>query len=147
MPTTESRKASGPPDLTKYALAQVRADEVSRACARSCGGCPGPGVEDGCETRSGWPKTLAGEAEWPMCPLGMLRAPAWREIVDTYVAAKVSPIDGWTNGFVAFAHDGVVELHSAVRREDERRTREAMSSKGGSSAPTFSGRRVARGGA
>lgn len=143
---TETRKASPSraDDLALYALAQARAEEVTRACEQPCKGCPGPGEEGGCETRS-YPKAVAGRADWPACPLGMLRAPAWRSIVDAFVSAKVSPLSGWPDSYTAFAHEGMLELHAAVRREDERRIQSA-SSGSSSGGPSFSGRRVARGG-
>lgn len=139
---TGNRKASPQraDDLALYALAQARAEEVTAACQTPCRDCPGPGVEGGCETRA-HPKAVAGRADWPMCPLGMLRAPTWRAIVDAFVASKVSPLQEWPEGYTAFAHEGMVELHAAVRKEDERRAREASGRPGG---PVFSGRRSAR---
>ncbi len=134
-------KATRPaaPDLALHALAQARAEEVQRVCAKTCGDCPGPGEPGGCETRKVPP--VAGRAAWPVCPMAMLRAPTWREIVDRFVLSRVSPHAADPARLTAFAVDGLVELHSAVRREDERVAKEASNSSGG---PHFTGRRVTR---
>lgn len=138
---TEPRKAAAEPPLALYALAQARASEVQRACGTACKDCAGPAEPGGCETRK-WPQVVAGKADWPMCPLGMLRTAAWRALVERYLAAKIAPIQGWPNGFSAWAYDAMLELHMAVREEDERKVREASGSSGG---PNFSGRRASRG--
>ena len=141
---TGTRKASPQraDDLALYALAQARADEVVRSCDAHCKDCPGPGEQEGCESRK-WPSAVAGRSDWPTCPMGMLRAPAWRAIVDAYVASKVSPLRDWPDGYAAFAHEGMIELHAAVRREDDRKIQQAAKRSDG---PSFTGRRVARGG-
>lgn len=126
------------PRLDLYALAQARADEVRAACETPCRGCPGPEAEDGCLSRK-HPQVVAGRADWPMCPLGMLRVRAWEDVVDLFVVAKMSPIGG-PEERPAFVQDALVHLYAAVRIEDERRAKDAQS--GG---PNFSGRRAARG--
>lgn len=141
---TATRKASPQraDDLALYALAQARVAEVKRACDGPCKGCPGPGMPEGCETRK-WPVAVAGRADWPLCPLGMLRVPTWQDIVDTKVATKLSPIAGFPECLTAGAFRGLVELQDALAREDERTMRAASQSRG--DGPVFSGRRVARG--
>lgn len=143
---TETRKASPrrADDLALYALAQARVGDVKRACDGPCQDCPGPGVPDGCETRA-FPRAVAGRADWPMCPLGMLRVPTWQDVVDLKLAARVSPIHGFPDCLTAGAFRGVLELHDAVAREDERQIKEA-SGRSSSGSPTFSGRRTARAG-
>jgi len=139
---TRPRKAlESSPDLSLYALAQVRADDVREACKGTCADCPGPEAEDGCLTRK-YPALVAGRSDWPMCPQGMLRVRTWQECVDLYVAAKVSPI-GHPEGRPAFVQDALVSLFAAVRVDDERRAKEAQ--KGPAAGPKFTGRRVARG--
>lgn len=129
-------------DFALYALAQARVAEVQQACG-GCHGCPGPGAPDGCETRR-VPRVVAGRADWPLCPLGMLRVPAWRDIVDLKVAAKVSPISGFPDCLTAGAFRALLELHDAIMSEDQHQMRSATS--GSSGEPVFSGRRAARGG-
>lgn len=137
---TRPRKVlAAEPPLHLYALAQVRAEEVRRACAGPCKGCPGPEAADGCLTRK-FPQVVAGRADWPMCPQGMLRVRTWEEVTDLFVAAKVSPIGG-PEERPAFVQDCLVHLFAAVRNEDERKTREAQKGAGG---PNFSGRRSGR---
>lgn len=140
---TATPKASPPraDDLALYALAQARVSDVKRACDGPCKDCPGPGMPQGCETRK-WPVAVAGRADWPLCPLGMLRVPAWQDIVDLKVAARISPISGYPECLTAGAFRGLVELHDALAREDERAIRAAQ--KGSSDGPVFSGRRAAR---
>lgn len=143
---TETRKASAKQadDLALYALAQARVLDVKRACDGPCKDCPGPGMPDGCETRK-HPKAVAGRADWPMCPLGMLRVPAWQDIVDMKLAARVSPIHGFPDCLTAGAFRGLLELHDAVAREDERQVKEA-SGRASTTVQTYSGRRSARDG-
>lgn len=86
---------------------------------------------------------VAGRADWPLCPLGMLRVPAWQDIVDIKLAARVSPIANFPDCLTAGAFRGVLELHDAVAREDERQIKDAQNR--GASGPNFSGRRTARG--
>lgn len=140
---TASRKASPPQahDLSLYALAQARAGDVKQACEAACKGCPGPGEEGGCETRK-WPKAVAGRADWPVCPYGMLRTPTWRDITDTYISTKISPLAGFPDCLTAGAYRGLLELNDAVRNEDVRKAKEASKAPGG---PQFNGRRAARG--
>lgn len=143
----EARKASPPraDDLALYALAQARVVEVKKACDKPCKDCPGPGMPGGCEEREAVrPKVVAGRADWPLCPLGLLRVPVWQDIVDLKRASKVSPIAGFPDCLTAGALHGLLELQDALAQEDERQIREAQrqSSSGG---PNFSGRRVARG--
>lgn len=140
---TARPKASSPQadDLTLYAHAQARVGDVKRACDGPCKGCPGPGAPEGCERR-GWPRVVAGRADWPVCPLGMLRVPTWQDIVDTKVAARISPLADFPNCLTAGAYRGLVELHDALAREEERAVK-AISKSG--DGPQFTGRRVARG--
>lgn len=130
------------PSLHLYALAQVRADDVRSACKKSCADCPGPEAENGCLTRK-FPAAVAGRADWPMCPMGMLRVRAWEEIVDLYVAAKVSPLAGFPDAHPAFVQDAMVTLFTAVRNDEDRRVKEAAKPGAG---PTFTGRRTAKAG-
>lgn len=148
MLTATTPKASPPraDDLALYALAQARVVDVKRACDVPCKGCPGPGMPDGCEVR-GWPAAVAGRADWPLCPLGMLRVPTWQDIVDVKLAARVSPIAGFPDCLTAGAVRGLLELHDAVVREDTRQMNEASKKSANPSRPDFSGRRATRKGA
>lgn len=140
---TRPRKVlRGSVPLHLYALAQVRADEVRSACAKPCADCPGPEADDGCLTRK-FPAAVAGRADWPFCPQGMLQVRTWQECVELYVAAKVSPIAGFPDDRPAFVQDAMVSLFTAVRNDDERRAKEASK---GPAGPNFTGRRTARGG-
>lgn len=140
---TETQKVGpGADDLALYALAQARVADVKRACDVPCKDCPGPGVPDGCETRR-WPQVVAGRSDWPVCPLGMLRVPTWQDIVDLKVAARISPISGYPDCLTSGAYRGLVDLHEALAREEERTVRNATQQNSG--GPVFSGRRVARG--
>lgn len=132
------------PRLDLYALAQAREKEVRAACAERCKDCPGPEHPSGCLSRPATTRPVAGRSDWPICPMGMLRTRAWEEIVDLYLAAKVSPIAGFPEAHPAWVQDGVIALLSAVRAEEDRQLKDAR--KRGSDGPQFTGRRVARGG-
>lgn len=71
----------------------------------------------------------------------MLLVRTWQEVVDLFVAAKVSPI-GPPEDRPAFVQDCLVHLFAAVRNEDERKHQAASKGGGG---PNFSGRRTVRG--
>lgn len=139
---TPTPKADSPraDDLELYAYAQARVADVKRVCDKPCKGCPGPGVPDGCERR-GWPRVVAGRADWPVCPLGMLRVPLWQDIVDTKVAARISPIADFPNCLTAGAYRGLIELQDALAIEGERLAKAVTKS---GDEPQFNGRRVAR---
>lgn len=139
----ETRFAASPPDLALYALAQARATEVESACGRSCAGCPGPGVPDGCETRKR-PLVVLDRRDWPMCPRGMLRVPAWQDLVSLYLSAQVSPLTGWPDAYPAWVVEGVTQLQTALKTEEARQLKlmSGAATKGG--APRGSGRRSAR---
>lgn len=140
---TRPRKAgSDRPQLHLYALAQARADDVEAACSTPCKGCPGLDHPQGCMTRK-WPRAVAGRADWPMCPLGMLRLPAWRALVDRYFASKVSALDGWPAAYSAWAHDAMLEVRAAASREEAREFDEGLK-RGARGGPNFSGRRAAK---
>ena len=140
----ETRKATPPrvPDLALYALAQARAAEVEEAYRPTCTDCPGPGEPGGCETRKRVP--VAGRVDWPDCPLAMLRAPTWQQIVERYILSKVSPLAVVPSQLSAFASEALVELHTAVRREEDRAF-EAARSGSAHRGPTFTGRSKAPG--
>lgn len=122
------------PELALYALAQVKAQEVERVMSSRCSGCSG----ERCDQPMRVP--VAGRADWPACPLAMLRAPSWRSLVDTFLAARISPLAGWPDAYTAWAVEGLVELHSAIRTDEEQQ-RKAPAPGG----PVFSGRRTTRG--
>lgn len=123
------------PDLALYALAQVRAQDVERVMLSRCADCSGERCDKPMRVM------VAGRVDWPACPLAMLRAPSWRALVDTFLAARISPLTGWPDGYTAWAVEGLVELQSAIRQEEERQRQNPSS--GG--APVFSGRRTTRG--
>lgn len=130
------------PDLSLYALAQARASEVEAACGRPCKGCPGPEAEGGCLTRQR-PTVVLDRRDWPMCPRGMLQVGAWRELVALYLAAQVSPLEGWPGTYPAWVVEGMSALWSAIESEKGRQLKLASAPKPGG-APRSSGRRVAR---
>lgn len=136
------RKAVEPaePPLALYAIAQARSELVEAACRDQCAGCPGPMAPNGCASRK-YPRVVAGQT-WPMCPLGMLRVPAWIELRDAYLAAQVSPLQDWPDGFTLWAYQGMLALQQAVRQERDKPLPTA-----GPDEPNFSGRRAARPGA
>lgn len=113
------------------------------ACEKRCADCPGPEAPNGCHTRK-FPRTVAGRADWPMCPLGLTRVAFWRSCVDRYFAALISPLAGWPDSHTAVAHDCMVELKVALNREDRRKADAATQDASGG-GPDFSGRRTARG--
>ncbi len=131
------------PPLRLYAAAEARAEDVRAACVERCKGCPGPESEGGCLTRKA-SGVVAGRADWPLCPLGMLQVRAWRGVVDLFIAAKVSPLAGFPEDRPAYIHDGLIELHCAVRSEEERKSRAVSRNPGG---PQFTGRKTTRKGA
>lgn len=139
---TEPRKAATSPaeiGLDVYARATVKEDKILREIGEACGTCSGGAA-------CGRPRRAAG-VDWPMCPLALVRAPLWRQIVDLYVLAQVSPIEGLPDAWSPVVVDGLVQLKVAARKEDEERAREreARASRGGGAAPQFSGRLSARG--
>ncbi len=131
------------PPLALYALAQARVEDVRAACAERCKDCPGPEAENGCLTRKA-SGVVAGRSDWPFCPLGMLQVRAWRAVVDLFIAAKVSPIAGFPEDRPAVIQDALIELHCAVRSEEERKARNVSRNPGG---PVFTGRRTTAKGA
>lgn len=140
IPKARARRAD---DLQLYAQAQARARDVLHGCEKACEGCPGPGEEGGCETRTP-PKLVAGRADWPICPMGLLKVPAWRDIVALKIGARVSPIAGFPDCLTSFAFRGLLELENEVRREDERQAderRKATQAPAGGAVMTFKGRR------
>lgn len=130
------------PDLSLYALAQARRPEVAAACARTCKGCPGPEARDGCRTRKP-PAVVLDRKDWPMCPLGMLKAKGWQELVGLYITSQASPLAGWPDAYATWAVEGMTELQAAIRAEEARQIKTATSG-GGKSAPRGSGRRAAK---
>lgn len=140
---TQPRKGlTDRPILALYAAAQARADDVEAACRSACKGCPGIEHPNGCHTRK-WPRAVAGRADWPTCPMGMLRLPAWRSLVDEYFAAKVAPLEGWPRAYTAWAHDGMLEIRAAANREEARRFDE-QTKRGAGGGPNFTGRKSAK---
>lgn len=141
IPKARARRAD---DLSLYAHAQARARDVLHACEQACKGCPGPGEEGGCETRTP-PKLVAGRADWPICPMGLLKVQAWRDIVDLKIASRISPLAGFPDNLSAFAFRGLLELETEVRREDERQAAESRKTSerpaGGGLKMTFKGRK------
>lgn len=115
----EPRAPSHEPALDLYALAQVRAREVESTFGGKCRDCPG----EPCSRRPKGP--FLGRTDWTSCPLGMLRNPAQRELVDLFWASKVSPIDGFPECLSAWGHDAMIALKQAVGVEDERRAEAA----------------------
>lgn len=111
------------PRLDLYALAQVRARELPDRWR--------PGA------------VVLGRSDWPESPRAMLAHPAWQEAVDLYLAAQVSPLDGFPECMTAWGFDALLALKSAVRTEDERQMERARSGPAG--GPQFSGRRSAQG--
>ena len=69
-----------------------------------------------------------------MCPEGMLKNPSWRTLVERYIAASVSPLQDWPEGYTAWAHDGIVELRIAIRAEEDRQLRERQKQGSGAGA-------------
>ena len=134
----EPRKApTSPPNLELYALAEARFDDLEKlpACGR-CKDCPGPEAKG--SRCFEWPDGAPAlkRRDWPMCPVGMTKVVTWRRIVERFIAAKVSPVDGWTDDYLASAYEGGVRLHVALRREEDRRIDERRSApRSGSGAP------------
>lgn len=137
----EPRKVKKPDvSLADFARAQARAVDVDRACAKRCADCPGPGVPGGCETRPK-PGMIAGRADWPVCPAGLLREPTWRRIAGLYMASLVAPLERWPRGWKAYVVDGLVQLRAAVREEE---VRQLAPSASGSDLPAYASTRAAR---
>jgi hypothetical protein len=133
---------SQPPDVGLYALAQSRSADVESTCGRACAGCPGPLAEGGCLSRQS-PRVVLDRRDWPMCPRGMLRVPAWQDLVAAYVAAKVSPLAGWPGEYAAWAVEGMSALAGAMAAEENRQLKLSQGGPKGP-APRSSGRRSAK---
>lgn len=54
-----------------------------------------------------------------MCPIGMLRVPAWRALTDRFIASRITPLDDFPSGVTEWAYRGFIELQAAVRERDE----------------------------
>lgn len=140
----EPRKApNDAPSLDLYALATVKSVEIDRELGGRCKDCPGPTAEDGCRSRQ---VTRAVGSDWPMCPRGMLRAPAWEGVLQTYLAAQISPLAGWPEEYAPYVVDGCAAIRAAVRKADDEKMERSRRDGGGSGPrPQFSGRRSAGG--
>jgi hypothetical protein len=113
----ETRKAtSSAVRLDLCALAELRMPELREhpAC-KQCKDCDG----SRCATWASRTPVLE-RRDWPACPIGMTRAPGWRDARDTYIAAKVSPLSDYPNGFVAGGTDALIELKHAAGEEERR---------------------------
>jgi hypothetical protein len=138
----EPRKAlDDAPPLDLYALATVKSMEIDRELATRCAGCTGPQAADGCQTRR---VTRAVGVDWPLCPRAMLRAPTWDGILQTYLAAQISPLAEWPEAYAPYVVDGCAAIRAAVRKADEEKM-ERSRRDGAGPRPQFSGRRSAGG--
>lgn len=61
-----------------------------------------------------------------MCPMGMLKSPTWRRVVELYIATTISPSIDW-QALTAWTHDALIELRVAVRAEEDRQAKERSS--------------------
>lgn len=111
-----------PISFVHYARAQVRESEVRDRCKDACKDCPGPDAPDGCLTRR-FPTVVAGRADWPMCPLGMLRNETWNEVCEVFVASKYAPSAVRPERQSAWVRDALNHLYAAIRREDDARAK------------------------
>lgn len=134
------RKLAEPIRFDLYALAQMREAEVRSRCKEPCAECPGPLARDGCLTRK-FPAVVGGRADWPFCPWGMLRTPAWADFVETYFVSKVAATALEPRRQSAWVRRAAAELLAAIRKNDEARQREASKP----ALPNFLGRRDGRG--
>ncbi len=133
-------KATSSPRLDLLALAEVRMPELrAHAACKKCEKCDGSKCH---EWKSRTP--VLERRDWPACPIGMTRAPAWREVVTRYVAAKVSPIAGWPGSESAWALTGMIALKTAAQDEESRQIEEAKKGQGPTGPPP---RRTSKGGA
>lgn len=133
-------KATSSPRLDLLALAEVRMPELrAHAACKKCEGCDGSKCH---EWKSRVP--VLERRDWPACPIGMTRAPAWRGVVTRYVASKVSPIAGWPGSESAWALAGMLAIKSAAQDEE---TRQMEAAKAGHDASIGPPRRTSKGGA
>lgn len=130
---TGARKAlARPPDLDLYALAEARIEDLEKlpSCT-SCKDCPGPEAKGSRCSRweSGTPALK--RRDWPFCPVGHTKVATWRRLVERFVAAKLNPIAGFPDEYLAGVHDGMVRLHVELRKEEERRLEERRQARPG----------------
>lgn len=127
----------GVPNLELYALAEARYEELeTHPDCRGCKECPGPEAPGSrChQWRAGAPALK--RRDWPFCPVGHTKVRTFRTLVERVVAAKLTPISGWPDEYLAGAYHAGVALHVALRKEEERRLEEKRGTRrSGSGAP------------
>lgn len=86
--------------------------------------------------------------DWPACPRQLLSDPAWLSASSEYQASLVSPLDGWTHGYVAWAVDAITALRTEGEKHKVRQFEARTESKSGQLPPvsqSHTAKRAARG--
>lgn len=76
-----------------------------------------------------------GYENWPVCPVKLLKTPAWQYLIKLHNAHHVSPLSPWPQGRAAWVVLGMTELVLQMDRHEAAKREKKTGGKGGPRVP------------